>query len=152
MPQGNTEIAASVIEDALEFALAAHKGQVDKGGHPYILHPLRLMLSMETDHERLAALLHDVVEDNDGVSFEDLETLGIPDRVVDALRMLTHGDDEPYMDYIARIARHALARKVKMADLRDNMNVRRMRNFSDRDAERVRKYISAYSLLEQAPD
>ena len=151
MSQEKHGVTASLIENALKFALEAHKGQVDKGGHPYIFHPLRLMLSMETDEERLAALLHDVVEDNDGVSFEDLEKLGIPNDAMDALRMLTHDDDnEPYMDYVARISEHPMARKVKMADLRDNMNVQRIPNFTDRDAERIRKYISAYSLLEQA--
>ena len=140
-------LSADLLERALAFALNAHAGQLEKNGHPYIMHPLRLMLSMDTDEEQLAALLHDVVEDGDGVTFDDLSELGLPEAVLGALRNLTHDDNEPYEDYIARIAGHPLARKVKLADLRDNMDVRRLPEFTEKDAERMQRYVRAYDIL-----
>ena len=147
-----SKLSADVMERALAFALTTHAGQVEKNGHPYVMHPLRLMLSMDTDEERLSALLHDAVEDGDNVSFDDLRGLGMPDTVLDTLRLLTHEGGEPYDDYIARIAKHPMARKVKMADLRDNMDVQRLPAFTDKDAERMRRYVRAYDTLLRLSD
>lgn len=138
----------ALLERVLLFAIEAHAGQREKNGDPYVLHPLRLMQAMDTDEERLAALLHDIVEDCPHVSFADLEGLGLPLSVLAALRLLTHGDPaELYDAYIARIAADPLARKVKLADLADNMNAARLREFTDKDAARMRKYIAARAHL-----
>ncbi|MEZ5668684.1 MAG: GTP pyrophosphokinase [Alphaproteobacteria bacterium] len=139
--------AMSTLERALAFAVAAHAGQRDKSGAPYVLHPLRLMLAMETDEERLAALLHDTVEDCEGVDFATLAALGLPDTVLAALRLLTHDDDTPYEDYVRRINADPLARRVKLADLRDNMNAARLTRFEAKDAERMTRYVKAHALL-----
>ena len=103
---------------AMQIAYQAHHGQVDKAGVPYILHPVHLAEGMEDEVSACVALLHDVVEDTDW-TFEMLEK-EFPAAVIDALRLLTHADDEPYMDYVRRIKQNPVARRVKIADLKHN--------------------------------
>jgi hypothetical protein len=105
---------------ALEVALAAHREQKDKAGEPYILHVMRVVCAMKSDEERIAAALHDVVEDSSW-SFEDLEDMGFGKRVVDALMCLTRCDGEAYMYYVGRCASNPLAKAVKVEDLRDHL-------------------------------
>lgn len=136
----------SRIERALMVALAAHRGQVDKAGAPYILHPLRLMAQMETEAEQLTALLHDVVEDSD-YTLDDLRVEGMPDDVLAALKLLTHRKGEAYDVYIRRINGNPLARKVKLADLADNMRLERIPNPMPKDLERLEKYRRAQEIL-----
>lgn len=143
MPQPNT------IERALTVALSAHRGQVDKAGAPYILHPLRLMAQMDTESEQLTALLHDVVEDSD-YTLEDLRLEGVPGDVLEALKLLTHQQGEAYDGYIKRIKGNPLARKVKLADLADNMRLERIPNPTPQDLERLEKYRRANSILTEA--
>jgi len=112
----------SQIEIALEIALRAHKGQRDLDGKPVILHPLTVALKGNNEREIVAGLLHDVVEDTDW-TFDDLLQAGISPEVVDALRLLTHIKDEPYLDYVRRIAasRNRIAINVKSNDLDHNL-------------------------------
>ena len=134
------------LEDVISIALQAHRGQVDKAGQPYICHPLRLMLQMETMEERMTAVLHDTVEDSD-VTIADLQSAGLSDEVVQAIELLTHQDGVDYYEYIAQIKANPLARKVKLADLRDNMNLARIASPTDKDRKRLEKYQKAVEFL-----
>ena len=109
---------------AINLAYQAHHGQVDKAGMPYVLHPVHLAEQMNDEITCCAALLHDVVEDTDWT----LEQLAqeFPREVIDALALLTHDSDEPYMDYVARIAENPVAKQVKMAALRHNLDASRL--------------------------
>lgn len=134
---------------AMEIAYAAHHGQKDKGGAPYIFHPFHLAEQMDTETEVTAALLHDVMEDT-AVTPEELRRAGISEEVLAVLELLTHRKGEPYMDYIRRLLPNATARKIKLADLRHNSDVSRLR---PEDGDRVRyfreKYAPALELLGQ---
>src|SRR5258708_1870513 len=118
------------IEDALQLALRIHRGQVDKNGAPYILHPLRVMARMQTDTERIVAVLHDVVEDSRGkpnqVTLEDLRRMDYSEEVVGAINAVTNREGESYEDFVKRSKQNPISRRVKLADLEDNMDVRRL--------------------------
>ena len=98
------------LEEAIALAARAHEGQLDKGGETYILHPLRVMLRMQTEEERLAAILHDVVEDT-AVTLADLKARGFDDRVIQAVDCLTRRDGESYEAFVQRIKSNGLARR-----------------------------------------
>jgi len=134
------------LEDAIALAVQAHKGQVDKTGAPYILHPLRVMFRLETESERMAAVLHDVVEDTD-VGLEMLTAVGYPREVVEAVDSLTRREQETYEAFVERLAHNPLARRVKLADLEDNMDVRRLATVTAKDAERLARYRAAWEKL-----
>jgi len=136
----------STLESAISLATQAHKGQVDKAGQPYILHPLRVMFRVETDEERIVAVLHDVVEDTP-CTIERLRELGYSEAVLTALAALTKIDGEPYEDFITRAGQNPLSRTVKLADLEDNMDVRRLRKVSVEDTERMGRYCDAWQRL-----
>lgn len=109
------------LEDAITLAFSVHRGQKDKGGSPYILHPLRVMVAVGFDEDaQMVAVLHDVIEDTD-VDEVKLQNAGCPKNVVEALLALTRVDGETYADYIERVAKNRLAVRVKVADLEDNM-------------------------------
>ena len=140
------------LEDALIFAAQKHRGVPDKAGAPYILHPLRVMGNLgqnASENERIAALLHDVVEDC-GVSLEDLRAMGYDEEVVVAVDALTKRADEKndYMKAIRRVAQNRIARRVKIGDLTDNMDLERIADPSEKDRERVEKYRVAHAFLE----
>jgi len=137
----------STLERAIAIAAEAHGGVLDKGGQPYILHPLRVLLSVGTIEERIAAALHDVVEDSDW-TLERLHQEGFSEPVVVAVDALTRRKGEEYMDFVRRAGANPIARRVKLADLADNMNPNRIASPSPRDAERMRKYEAAVALLE----
>jgi (p)ppGpp synthase/HD superfamily hydrolase len=134
------------FEQALEIALKAHGGQRDKAGAPYILHPLRLAMRMEGTLDMSAALLHDVVEDSE-TSLDDLRIAGFPEQVIGAVDALTRRSGESYDDFIGRVGANAIARKVKLADLEDNMNMARLPGLQPKDLERLAKYHRAYQTL-----
>ena len=138
------------IDEAILVAAKAHEGQLDTAGKPYILHPLRVMMTVEgpaLDSARIAAVLHDVVED----SAWTVETLDAQYRLTAeeqaALRLLTHGDDENYAAYIERVAADPVARTVKVADLRDNLDITRLETITERDATRVSKCLRSLRRL-----
>jgi len=135
------------LEDTIILATYAHRGQFDKAGEPYICHPLRLMLTMSTLEERTVALLHDTVEDSP-VTLNDLREAGYSSAVVEAIERLTHAEGVDYFDYVAKIKSNSLATKVKMADLRDNMNLSRIAKPTMKDESRVEKYQKAMAMLE----
>ena len=136
----------SDLQRAIEIAVEAHRGQSRRDGSPYILHPLRLMMSVNSSDAKMVAILHDVVEDCD-VSFADIEQEGFPPHVVEALKLVTHEAGVGYDDYIRNIKPNALAREVKLADLRDNSNIHELPEVRSRDLERMEKYHRAYKFL-----
>lgn len=143
----NGEEGMHIIEKALRFALEVHEGQRDRAGQPYILHPLHLMMEMASDAERLAAILHDTVEDS-AYTMDDVCALGVPAEVVRAVELLTHDkENEPYLDYVRRLKADPIARQVKMADLRHNMDIRRLPQMTTRDCDRLVRYRQAWELL-----
>lgn len=136
------------LEDAIALAVEAHRGQRDKAGQTYILHPLRVMMRLETEAERMTAILHDVVEDTP-YTLERLRQLGYPEEVLGALDCLTKREGETYEAFIERVRPHPLARRVKLADLEDNMDVRRLPAVGAREAERLSRYRAAWSRLKE---
>lgn len=136
----------SDLDTALAIAVEAHRGQVDKAGQPYILHPLRVMARVTTAEERLVAVLHDVVEDSP-TTLDDLRAAGFDEAVVRAVDFLTRREDETYEAFIERVDGDALARRVKLADLEDNMTLTRLRELDERAVERLGRYMRAYRRL-----
>ena len=121
---------------------------MDKAGAPYILHPLRMMLAVTTPEARMAAVLHDVVEDGD-VTLEQLRAEGFADVVVEAVDALTKREGEDYEAFIRRVAPIPIAREVKLADLRDNSDVSRIADPTEHDRARIEKYRRAIECLER---
>jgi (p)ppGpp synthase/HD superfamily hydrolase len=138
-----------LLEKAIDIALKAHTGQIDKAGAPYILHPLRVMLQMESEVEKIIAVLHDVIEDgrDRGFTFDYLRKAGFPEEIIETLKVLTHDKSEPYELYIKKIALNPVARRVKMVDLRDNMRIDRISHPTEKDYARIEKYKRALNIL-----
>lgn len=127
--------------------MQAHAGQVDKAGMPYIGHVMRVMQAGKTIDEKIVGVLHDVVEDTTW-TFDALLAEGFPVHIVDALRCVTKlSDDEPYESFINRVKTNPLAVAVKITDLTDNMDIRRLQTLTDADVQRLRKYLKAYQSL-----
>ena len=138
----------STLERAIKIATTAHTGQVDKAGEPYILHPLRVMLSVSTPDERIVAVLHDVTEDSQ-ITSKDLLADGFSTRIVEAVVALSKSRDESYDQYIEGVALNPLARTVKLADLEDNSDLSRIPNPTERDYERLEKYRRTRKYIEK---
>lgn len=136
----------NILDKAIEMAAEAHKGQTDRAGKAYIGHVTRVMQAGVTPEERMAGILHDIVEDTHW-TFEDLLREGIPADVVDAVRCLTRNEGESYGQFIERVKTNPTAIAVKLNDLRDNMDVTRLPAITDEDVARLRKYHRAYSEL-----
>lgn len=136
------------LEHAIALAAAAHAGQVDKAGAPYVLHVLRVMLRLQGTDERIAGALHDIVEDC-GWTLERLRQEGFSEEAVTAVDAVTRREGESYRDFILRAREHPVGRRVKMADLLDNTDDSRLPNPTDRDLARLKKYREALTLLEE---
>ncbi len=144
----------ATIEDALKLAADKFYGVVDKAGQPYILHCLRVMLPHADAATQQAALLHDLVEDTD-VTLDDLRRLGFDESVVEAIDSMTHRDSENYHEYVLRLARSPMARRIKLADLADNYRLDRVAYRTDHqteDAVRIQKYILTHQFLTEQID
>jgi (p)ppGpp synthase/HD superfamily hydrolase len=152
------------LEKAIAIAAAAHEGVTDKAGAPYVLHPLRVMMRMDTDEERIVAVLHDVVEDSDW-TFERLAAEGFSATVIAALESVTkraHDEDAPgddaqtklhrYLGFVARAAANDIGRKVKIADLEDNLDLSRIASPTPKDLARCEKYRAALEVLRSRVD
>jgi len=136
----------ATLEKAIEIAAKAHAGQFDKGGEPYILHPLRVMLRMNNNLERMAAVLHDVVEDSD-ITLEKLSKEGFSAEVIEAVAALTKLPGETRLQAAERAARNPIARVVKLADNSENMNISRIPNPSEKDIARLQEYETVRKIL-----
>ncbi len=140
-------IKMSTIQRAEKIAAAAHADTFDKFGAPYMHHVHRVSLAGLTEEEKIVGLLHDVVEDTEW-TFEALENEGFPKQVIDALKCVTKtSEDEDYELFIQRVARNPLAIRVKLNDLADNMDIRRIPELGPKDFERLTKYHKAYQYL-----
>jgi (p)ppGpp synthase/HD superfamily hydrolase len=137
----------STLERAIMIAAEAHAGQVDKAGAPYVLHPLRIMLAVSTNEERIVAVLHDVCEDAPDWPLERLRREGFAPSILDAIAAVTKQEGEDYMDFVRRAATNPVGRAVKLADLRDNMDLSRIADPTERDVKRVDKYRAAVAIL-----
>lgn len=134
------------LENAIELALTAHKGQKDKVGLPYILHPLRVMFRCGDDTERFVAVLHDVVEDTE-TTLDDLRKAGYSEEIIEAVDAITQRKGESKDEYMKRVVQNPIASRVKLADLEDNMDLRRLPEISDRDRARLNRYIKTWRKL-----
>ena len=134
------------IEKAIQIALKAHQGQLDKAGKPYILHPIRLMCRLHVEIDIISALLHDVIEDSDYTA-ADLRREGVPEAAIEVIDHLTRKKNEPYEDFINRASRNEHAKRVKIADLEDNMDISRLNEITDKDIERLSKYHRSLNYL-----
>lgn len=141
----------STLERAIQIATEAHKGQFDKAGREYIGHPIRVMEMGKTEDEKIVGVLHDVIEDSDW-TFDRLEAEGFSQEVINALRCVTKtSENENYDDFIDRVKKNPLATAVKINDLTDNMDIRRLPYLSDKDVKRLKKYLKAYKRLSGEP-
>jgi len=135
-----------LTKKAMKIAFEAHKNQTDKTGMPYIYHPFHLAEQMDDEITTCVALLHDVVEDSD-ITFVELSREGFSEEIIEALSLLTHDDDIPYMDYIRRIKNNPVAVKVKLADLAHNSDLSRLDVIDEAAKKRNEKYQKARTLL-----
>ena len=136
----------SLLEKAISIAVEAHRGQQDKTGAPYILHPLSVMARVDGETEKVVAVLHDVVEDT-AWTLEKLKGEGFPDDVLTALDGVTKREGESYEDFVKRSGTNPVARRVKLADLEDNMDLRRLKTVEQKDIDRLARYLSAWRYL-----
>lgn len=134
-----------MLDKMLLIATNAHHGQMDKGGNPYILHPLKVMHYLKSNDEELMcmALGHDVIEDT-SVTYQDLRDQGISERVIAALRCLTKQPGQTLDEYKAAVFSNEDAMRVKLADLRHNSDIRRLKGVTEKDMERMAKYQRFY--------
>lgn len=136
------------LDEAIQTARRAHEGQLDKSGRPYIAHPLRVMGTLRDEHERMTAVLHDVVEDT-SVTLADLTAAGCPEEVVAAVAAISKQPGEDQAAYLARVSANPIARAVKRADIADNMSPDRLSRLDSATQERLRaKYESALQQLD----
>lgn len=144
-------IYTKLTKKAMRIAFEAHKNQMDKSNIPYIYHPIILATQMKDEVTTCVALLHDVVEDTD-ISFEDLKKEGFTEEIIDALKLLTHDPNVPYMDYVKEIKNNPVATTVKLADLRHNSDLSRMDGeISEYALQRNEKYLKAIEYLSESP-
>ena len=150
------------LAKAIKIAVEAHTGQVDKGGNPYILHPLRVMLSLNTEKERIVGVLHDVVEDCEGWNWQRLQDEGFSADIIQALQSVSKTPEEEaeyrrlpeeekldhYLEFVTRAKANKIGREVKAADIKDNLDITRIKDFTEKDMARLQRYLVALSNLE----
>ena len=142
-------IYTALTKKALALCFNAHRDQKDKSGMPYVFHPFHLAEQMDDEISTVCALLHDIVEDT-SYTFNDLREMGYPEEVIEVLKLLTHDDDVPYMDYVKEISKNETAKKVKLCDLAHNSDMSRLDFVDDYARARQEKYKKAIQLLEES--
>jgi len=145
---GRVMIYTSMTKKALKLCFEVHKDQTDKSGMPYVFHPFHLAEQMTDENTTVVALLHDVVEDSER-TLDDLREMGFCEAVIEAIALMTHAPNVPYMDYVAQIKTNPIAKTVKLADLKHNSDLSRLDSITPYDLERAEKYRSAIALLEK---
>lgn len=136
----------ATIERAIQIATEAHAGQKDKAGQPYLLHPLRIMMQMDSLEKMIIAALHDVVEDSQW-TLEDLRQEGFSETVINAVDSLSRREGETYDAYIERVKLNLTAIPIKLGDLQDNADIMRLNRLTESDWERLNRYHRAYIQL-----
>lgn len=144
-------IYTPMTKKALKLCFDAHREQTDKSGLPYVFHPFHLAEQMQDEKTTAVALLHDVVEDSD-YTLADLREMGFCEEVVEAVALMTHAPDVPYMAYVAQIKANPIARAVKLADLAHNSDMSRLDSVSEYDRARAEKYKKAIELLKSSDE
>lgn len=135
------------LEIAIELAIKYHKGQIDKGGNAYILHPLGVMNDVDRMESKIVAMLHDIIEDTE-CTIDILREWGINEDTIESINTLTRKEGMSYMEYITEISYDLIATEVKLADLKCNMDLSRLnRKITNKDLERNKKYMKAYYFL-----
>ena len=134
-----------MLAKAIKLCYEAHKNQVDKGGSPYYLHPIYVALNMETEEQKIVALLHDVVEDTE-ITVEDLKNNGFSKKIVEAVEAITK-KNESYETYLKKVKENDLARAVKIEDIKNNMDITRLKEITEKDIARIEKYKKALAYL-----
>lgn len=137
----------STLERAIAIAAEAHAGQFDMAGEPYILHPLRVMMRLETVEDRIVGVLHDVVEDNATWPLSALRAEGFSEVIIKAVDAVTRREDEDYESFVRRAGQNEIGRRVKLADLADNMELTRIKTPGLKDHERMERYRKAMEIL-----
>lgn len=140
-------IYTELTKKAIKLCFEAHKGQLDKSGLPYVLHPVHIAEQMTDEYSTVVALLHDVVEDTQ-YTIDDLVNMGYPEQVIEAIKLLTHDKNVPYMEYIFALKNNKIAKAVKLADLEHNSDLTRLNVVDAKALKRVEKYKQAKALLE----
>lgn len=135
-----------MLDKAINIAIEAHKNQIDKAGKSYFLHLLRVMEGGKTEEEKICGVLHDLIEDTDW-TFERLKGEGFSDEIIDVLDCVTKREGEKYEEFIYRISQNPTAIRVKLNDLKDNMDITRLSHIGEKDVERLNKYLRAYKHL-----
>ena len=153
------------LQRAIEIAVEAHKGQLDKAGNLYVLHPLRVMMNLDTEDEKIVGVLHDVVEDCEGWTWDRLRSEGFSEKIIDALQSVSKTPDEEvefsrlketgsedavrqhYFAFVRRAAANEIGRKVKAADIKANLDISRIKTLSNEDMIRLRRYEEALNIL-----
>lgn len=135
-----------MISKALHIAKTAHRGQLDKGGNPYILHPIAVSQLVDSEEEKIVALLHDVVEDTD-ITLEYLKLEGFSDNIIAAVSVLTKQPGVSYNDYISKLKENTIAARVKVADITHNSDISRIPNPTEKDLERIKRYKAKLAKL-----
>ena len=139
-------IYTEMTKKALKLSFEAHKNQTDKSGVPYVFHPFHLAEQMNDEITTCVALLHDVVEDTDYTLY-DLSSIGFSEEIIEAISLMTHDKNIPYMDYIDQIAKNSIAKAVKFADLKHNSDLSRLNVVTEKDIMCVEEYKKAMELL-----
>lgn len=142
-------IYTPLTKKALLISFNAHKDQVDKGDMPYVYHPFHLAEQMDDEYSTCVALLHDVVEDTE-TTLDDLLSEGFPQEVLEAIALMTHDEETPYLDYVRKIKANRIAALVKLADLRDNINYARLDIVDEKALRRAEKYKQAIAILSES--
>ncbi len=141
-------IYTKLTKKAMKICFEAHKDQVDKSGMPYVFHPFHLAEQMKDEYTTIAALLHDTVEDTD-ITVDYLAEQEIPEEVIVAIKLLTHDESIPYLEYVKIIKNNDIAKAVKLADLKHNSDLSRIEAVTEKDLTRREKYMNAIKILEQ---
>lgn len=135
-----------LLELAIQIATKAHSGQTDRAGKPYILHCLRVMEAGKTIQEKIVGVLHDTIEDT-LLTFNSLMIAGFSDEIIEAIDCITKRPGEKYKDYLLRVHSNPIATSVKLSDIKDNMDTKRLKKITPKDLERGQKYLDAYQFL-----
>ena len=137
---------SELVDLALKIAIRAHEGQKDKLGREYVMHPIRVAERCKDPKAKIVALLHDTLEDTD-VTGEYLREQGFPEEIVEGILSVTKQEGETYEEFVRRASINPIGKEVKMADLEDNMDIRRLKEITDEDVKRLRKYLRAWQYL-----
>ena len=145
------EAMQQLLEKAAKICLSVHAEQRDKAGKAYFLHPFRVAMNCDNDEEKIVALLHDTIEDGD-IDADFFFKQGFPENIVEAILCLTRRESEEYNDFIKQLASNTLARKVKIKDLEDNLDILRLKELTQEDILRCNKYLNALDYLKKYKD